>query len=358
MIITNLPEFGGDLSSEIVSTMRLRETDRLRFVSGYVGEETINALEKSLSSMTHISIELVVGMAAREGLSESAYKALLKLNEVLISRTHPKSYRQGVYAYFSGKDGSRSRGMHAKAYLFDIKDTKKLIVGSSNYSRSGLQIGGNVEMNVVETGTHTCIEFEKFYENLHRNKNIVRLDQIQDFPIKGKAKQRRTTVTGLTKVARPTSFKNFKYVDIDLARNIEKQTGSNLNCCFGKGRETKKTGIIRVRTWYEIEIISNSKTTRNPQYPKGDFLATTSDGYQFMATTNGDNYKNLRSKGDLQTFGIWLKGKLEDAGCLSDNPQEMVTLSTFADYGNSILRIYRPDKNSAILHFPQKASDL
>jgi hypothetical protein len=358
MIITNTPKFGGDLGSELINTIMRQDTDRLRMVSGYIGEETINALENSLPRIGHVAIELVVGMAAREGLGESAYKSLLSLNEVLIARSHPTHSRQGVFAYFSGKDGSRSRGMHAKAYLFDCNGNKKLIVGSSNYSRSGLQPNGNVEMNVVEINTPSCLEFEHFFENLHIEKNTVRLDLIRDFPIKGKAVASRKTISGLTRIMKPTGYKTFDFVDIDLARNIEKQTGSNLNCCFGKGRETKKTGEIKVRTWYEIEIISDLTTTKNPQYPKGDFLATTSDGFQFEATTNGDYYKNLRSKGDLKTFGIWLKGRLEDAGALNDDPQEMVTLDTFKKYGNSILRIYRPDKNSAILHFPQDKVEL
>ena len=358
MIITNTSNFGGDLATELTNTMLLRDTDRLRMVSGYIGEETVSALENSLPSLKHVAIELIVGMAAREGLGESAYKSLISLNDALIARSHPKHDRQGVFAYFSGKEGSRSRGMHAKAYLFDCNQKKKLIVGSSNYSRSGIQPNGNVEMNVVEINTPSCLEFEKFFESLHIERNTVRIDQIQDFPIKGKAKSSRKTVSGLRKIAKPTGYKSFSYVDIDLARNIEKQTGSNLNCCFGKGRETKKTGVIKVRTWYEIEIISDLSTTKNPQYPKGDFLALTSDGFEFSATTNGDYYKNLRSKGDLKTFGIWLKGRLEDAGALSDDPQEMVTHETFEEYGNSILRIYRPNSTSAILHFPQDKSDL
>ena len=162
----------------------------------------------------------------------------------------------------------------------------------------------------------------------------------------------------LVKTRKPTDFKKFKFVDIDLARNIDKQTRSNLNCCFGKGRWSRTTGIVRLREWYEVELISTMEVTANPQYPKGEFLATTSDGFEFKAVTNGDYYKNLRSFDDLKILGIWLKGCLEDAGALSDDPQELVTKETFEEYGNHILRIYRPSSKTAVLHFPRNPADL
>jgi hypothetical protein len=359
MLVTNLPAHGGDLSKVFFETLRAPDTQRLRMVSGYVGKEMIAQLHKELSKRDDIAVEMVVGMAAKEGITQATYDALIHLNEELKGRTHPKFKRQGVYAFFSGKDGERSRGMHAKAYLFDRNPGRQLILGSSNFSFSGLNATGNIEMNVIDTSAALADEYAAFFEDLHTNEMAVPIDKVDDFPIRGKAQYKRThSSTTLVKVKKPTDFKKYKYVDIDLGRNIDRQTRSNLNCCFGKGRWARATGVVRLRDWYEVELISPMDVTSNPSYPKGDFLATTSDGFQFKAVTNGDYFKNFRSQDDLKILGIWLKGCLEDAGALSDDPQEMVTKETFEEYGNSILRIYRPSATTAVLHFPRDPTDL
>lgn len=328
-------------------------------VSGYVGKETIVQLRSELGRRKDIAVELVVGMAAKEGLTQSTYDALLDLHGELCSRNHPKYKRQGVYAFFSGPDAQRVRGMHAKAYLFDQGRNRQLIVGSSNFSFSGLSLAGNVEMNLIDTSPAVAHEFEKFYEGLHTGRLALPIDIIENFPIRGKATRARHQSTKLlVKVKPPRDFKVQKHVDIDLARNIERQTRSNLNCCFGKGRWARQTGRVTPRDWYEVELISPIEVTSNPNYPQGEFDAITTDGFSFRAVTNGDYGKNLRSADDLKIMGLWLKGLLEDAGALSDDPQELVTRETFETYGNSILRIYRPVHGPVIFHFPRSTADL
>lgn len=347
------------MSKEFFETFRATQTQRLRMVSGYVGKEMISQLKKAVTARNGVAVELVVGMAAKEGIAQATYDLLIELNDVLKNRNHPKFKRQGVYAFFASREGDRSRGMHAKAYLFDQTSKQKLIVGSSNFSFSGFSSAGNVELNIVDQSPRLADAYSRFFEDLHTNKLAVPIDKVEDFPIRGKAQFRRThSESVLHKVAKPTSFKGFQYVDLDLARNIENQLRSNLNCCFGKGRWSRATGIVRVRDWYEVEIISPMETTSLENYPKGEFVATTSDGYQFKAVTNGDYFKNLRSYDDLKILGVWLKGCLEDSGALSDDPQELVTRDTFENYGNSVLRIYRPNNSTAIFHFPRNPADL
>jgi hypothetical protein len=55
--------------------------------------------------------------------------------------------------------------------------------------------------------------------------------------------------------------------------------------------------------------------------------------------TQGDCFKNLRSKDSLQIFGMWLKGKLEKAGVLKK--YDPVTIDTLREYGNSKLTLYK-----------------
>ena len=65
---------------------------------------------------------------------------------------------------------------------------------------------------------------------------------------------------------------NIPYLDLSLAR-VDNQQRSNLNAFFGKGRWNRKTGTVIPRDWFEVEIIVDIATTKNPIYPQGDFVA-------------------------------------------------------------------------------------
>lgn len=359
MLITNTAGYGGDLSRQFYDQLSSSKTKRVRMISGYVGKESVKKLHDELRKNQQVAVELVVGMAAKEGLNQQTYDALIELHKELKSRRSPEFSRQGVYAFFSGPNGERARGMHAKAYLFDHSKGHQLIIGSSNFSFSGLSAEGNVEMNIVDSNIATVKEFVNFFEALYSQKLAVPIDLVEGFPIRGKAgKNRRKTTVALTKVKAPDDFKMHSYVDIDLSRNIDRQSRSNLNCCFGKGRWSRITGVVRPRDWYEVELISPISVTSNVNYPRGEFDVLTSDGFSFRGVTNGDHDKNFRSADDLKLLGLWLKGRLEDAGVLSDDPQEPVTSETFSEFGNSVIRVYRPSLKSVILHFPRDPADL
>jgi hypothetical protein len=65
--------------------------------------------------------------------------------------------------------------------------------------------------------------------------------------------------------------------------------------------------------------------------------------------TQGDYFKNLRSKDSLQIFGIWLKGKLERAGVLKK--YDPVTIDTLREYGNSQLKLYKISDTEYFMSF-------
>ncbi|MFB8798580.1 MAG: AAA family ATPase [Microcoleus sp.] len=138
------------------------------------------------------------------------------------------------------------------------------------------------------------------------------------------------------------------YVDISLSR-VNDQQKSNLNAFFGKGRESKSTGKVIPRDWYEVEIIVDTETTNNPVYPQGDFTAHTDDGSKFTCRTQGDHYKNLRSKEDLKILGRWIKGKLEQSGALKQF--EPVTSETLQKYGRDYIRLYKLSDSEYYLEF-------
>ena len=145
---------------------------------------------------------------------------------------------------------------------------------------------------------------------------------------------------------------NIPYFDFDLLRIADKQK-SSLNTFFGKGRLNRRTGYVTPRGWYEVELISDGKMRSSPLYPKGKFLAYTNDGYIIPMKSQGGYYKNIRSEGmghgTLQIFGMWIKGKLQDAKVLSI--YQPIIFDTFGDYGRSNLRFYKLDNKKYFLDF-------
>ena len=361
MLITNTDSFGGDLWTPLFDLIRKPGIDSIRIISGYVGAETIDALTSLVPKLAGAEIRMIVGMAYREGLSPKTYGSLKFLHGALSTYGKTWANQSGVYIYFSdAASKSRERGIHAKGYLISSESDRHLFLGSSNFSFSGLNKRGNVELNISELNGHFAVEFEKFFDSFFTNGNAAKIDLIDEFPLRGLASSKRKKNLGaLTRVAKPANFKSSSYVDLDLARNVDSQQKSNLNTCFGRGRWARSSGKVTPRDWYEVEIISNKATTSNANYPKGDFWITTSDGFRFEARTQGDNFKNLRSKVDLKIMGLWLKGSvLEDSGCLTDDPQELVTLDTFQRYGNSVLRLYKISPKEYVAHFPKNLTDL
>ena len=252
MVVTNT-QHGGTMRQQLQARVDDRRTKAVKFLAGYVGAESIEWLLRITQSRPVITIEILCGMGYREGLSADQYARLVELDDILRARD-PKS-RQGVYVFASGPEGSRRRGLHGKAYLIEGIDRKELFVGSSNFSDSGLgdvdnrgKFTGNVEVNSLITDSLEVSRYEAFYEELHQNHALfgnskstrqtsdkwmaVPINEIESFPIKGVAGKRRRSrrrTPDLKKGQVPSGFKAHPYVDIDLARNVDAQAGSNLN---------------------------------------------------------------------------------------------------------------------------------
>lgn len=144
------------------------------------------------------------------------------------------------------------------------------------------------------------------------------------------------------------TYQNLPKVEISLNRIVAKEK-SNLNVYFGKGRMNSKRDKLIPRPWYEIEIICDKQINTHTHYPKGDFIAYTDDGYKIPMRTQGDNYKNLRSKDSLQIFGYWLKGKLEKNQVLKK--YERVTLETLNSYGKHSVDLYKIKEGEYYMSF-------
>ncbi|MGY0399616.1 MAG: restriction endonuclease PLD domain-containing protein [Ostreibacterium sp.] len=296
--------------------------------SGYTSLDIINKYNQNFIDVakTGGTARLLLGMAFYEGLSKKKLSAINSLNEELIGLNS----QSGVYV-------CNGRRFHGKVYHFNDGNNSRFYVGSSNFSMSGLK--RNIECTMPIEIDRQKELLNSFLDDLYSPEYSIKVNNA-DIPIIGKGQklisgQIADRWEALTKYdLKSLKIREKEDFTISLSELAEKEK-SNLNVYFGKGRLNRTTGKISPRPWYEIEIIPRQSVRNSDFYPKGDFLAFTDDGLIIPMRTQGDNYKNLRSKSSLQIFGKWLKGKLEKKECLEK--YKPITSETLEEYGNSEL---------------------
>lgn len=326
---TNTEHHGGNFKS--VLKEEFKSATNIFVATGYSSADILAEFKSDFINIAQGggSVKLLLGLAFYEGLSQ---QKLDILNSLCID-LNQCNQNSGVYV-------SYSRRYHGKVYQFDKVDGEKIFVGSSNFSTSGTS--GNIECTIAVKDDSTKLKVKHFINFLFSDDNaisILKADIVVPGTKKYKQKVSRDSLDSLKRYD-PRSIDTSilpKFV-FDLGRIAGKEK-SSLNTYFGKGRLNSKSGIVTPRPWYEIELIANKALTSNPLYPKGDFDAYTDDGYIIPMGTQGDYNKNIRSKNDLQLFGMWLKGKLQKAGAL--DLLTPVTYDTLIDYGNDKLVFYK-----------------
>lgn len=336
---TNIKKYGGDFRH--VLNREFNNSDNVTIASGYASLDVIQAFEKPFISVAKkggIS-RLLLGMAFYEGLSQKKLDAVTQLNINL------KLYNKN-----SGVFVTNGRRYHGKVYQFDNQGISSIYVGSSNFSASGTK--GNIECTVPIVDDKQKINLISFLNDLYSPSYSIPIDKAE-ITVPGKKKILLNKVENLwnklkTYDTTTVSIGKLPKFVFPLERVAEKEK-SNLNVYFGKGRWSRSTGKTKPRPWYEIELIASNDLNSQPFYPKGDFLAYTDDGLIIPMRTQGDYFKNIRSKQSLQIFGIWLKGKLEKKGVL--RKYEPVTSDTLEEYGNDKLAFYKIGKGKYYMTF-------
>lgn len=328
-MFTNLDAFGGNFRTVLNS--EFNKAKNVTIASGYTSLDIINVYSSEFIRIAQSggTSRLLLGMAFYEGLSQKKYDTLIDFNSKLKSHNNVS----GVFV-------ANGRRYHGKVYYFKQKNRSNIYVGSCNFSTSGTKT--NIECTVSITLDNQKQKIVDFLEELCSRKYAIAIDKAEGIVSTKKQQITLTSQNKLKKLSKynPASIQkqNLSKFIFPLSRVVDKQQ-SNLNVYFAKGRLNTKTGIITPRPWYEIELIADKTIISQPEYPKGDFLAYTDDGYIIPMRTQGDNYKNIRSKDSLQIFGIWLKGKLERARCLKK--YEPVTSDTLIEYGRNELAFYK-----------------
>lgn len=322
---TNTEPFGGNFKELL--KQEFKSSKNIVVASGYASADIIQEFKSDFIKIAKSggSAKLLLGMAFYEGLSQQKLDILSSLC-VDLNKINKKS---GVYVTYTRK-------YHGKVYHFDTGKTDNIFVGSSNFSASGT--AGNIECTIPVNDKSTKTQVKQFLNYLLSKDNSISILKA-DIVVPGSKKYKKTV-----SLVTLDSLKRYDPKSIDISKlpkftypldRVAEKEKSSLNVYFGKGRLNTKTGHVKPRPWYEIELIANVKLSSNPLYPKGDFDAYTDDGYIIPMRTQGDYYKNIRSKKSLQIFGMWLKGKLQKAGALT--PLTPVTNDTLIDYGNDTL---------------------
>lgn len=336
---TNISEHGGDFSE--VLNKEFPNAKNVTIASGYASLDILHKYEKDFFKIAEAggSSRLLLGMAFYEGLSQTKLKAVTKLHNSI------KGFGNGSGVYVCN-----GRRYHGKVYLFEDESHSSLYVGSSNFSSSGVK--GNIECTIPVTVEEQKKSIVRFLEDLYSPDFAITIDKAE-ITVPGKKKVVQKTIENLW-----NSLKRYDAKKVDLSilprfdfplTRVAEMEKSNLNVYFGKGRLNTKTGKIIPRPWYEIELIASNDLNSQPFYPKGDFLAYTDDGIILPMRTQGDYYKNIRSKKSLQLFGMWLKGKLERNGALKK--YEPVTLETLEEYGNDTLSLFKFEEGKYYMKF-------
>lgn len=338
---TNVNRYGGNLKD--VVTRELQHARGAQIATGYVSFDTIKTFSPMMQRIADTGgcAKLLIGMAFYEGLS----KNILELLNGFSKRLEQYENGSGVYV-------AVDRKYHGKIYLFDYENQYRCYVGSSNFSSSGL--AQNIECTILLQDEDTKDKVRNFMDNyLFSRENATSILKA-DITVLGSAEyaKRVRSFRLLEDLQRyePTTINKelFPLIELPLERSVL-QEKSNLNAYFGKGRWSRTTDKVKPRPWYEVEVISDRTVNSNPLYPKGDFTAYTDDGYIMPMKTQGDYFKNLRSTGSLQIFGMWIKGKLQNKNALI--PLTPVTMDTLENYGNRTLRLYKMEENKYYMEF-------
>lgn len=336
---TNLDKHGGNFRDVLDKEFSLAKN--VTIASGYASLDIIHLYQNAFLDIANAGgvSKLLLGMAFYEGLSQKKLDAVTVLNNKL------KKFSNGSGVYVTN-----GRRYHGKVYYFHDETSSSIYVGSSNFSSSGTK--GNIECTVPISVDEDKKTLVNFINDLYSPYYSITIDHVEII-VPGKKKIIINSIENYwdsLKTYDPTSIDTsvlHKFV-FPLKRVAEKEK-SNLNVFFGKGRLNTKTLKITPRPWYEIELIATNDLNSQTYYPKGDFLAYTDDGLIIPMRTQGDYYKNIRSKKSLQIFGIWLKGKLEVSGALKK--YEPVTLETLEEFGNDKLTFYKIEEGKYYMEF-------
>jgi HKD family nuclease len=317
----------------------LDRSSRMDIAVGYITADSLAWLHEALKTMSNIqSVNLVIGMHYWEKFTEREYKTAAEFDTYLRNENRGSLKLVKTFKYH-GKLYSWSDNSGVISGIIGSDNLGGITAGTRSYEVSALFSEQNdaqkIKTFIDDLTLKTTVDvsqYEKDERGFRINTNLLEGHE-------GVLKVERAKTAEYSQNRTNISFAiPLKGVDVSRPRTNRDGGKSNLNCFFGKGRETP-TGKILPRPWYEVELIPGNAITSLPNYPQPNtpFTVVTDDGWTFECQVQGgdDGRKNFRSSGDLQTLGMWIKGRMEDAGALDIG--HLVTTNTISDFGKNVL---------------------
>lgn len=309
LILSNTPPVRLKETKTTSSCFRdmISKADGLKIACGYVSAGSLADLKQVIEVNKKNFLELVIGMHHFEGITRSQYDEAQYLNDYL---------RQ---SYIGGVKISTALKYHGKVYSFlRNKIPFASIVGSSNLN-SAFGFSKSYEVDLLIEDKLKVLEIDNFI-NVLAEKSCIPFAEWEHPPFLNPENSSLLNYDGVEKVSdceRLQVFTNKTNLSFKIPVKSDNTPRSNLNTCFGKGRDNNR-GYVKTRSWYEVELIVPNQITKNPGYPKKgtDFKVYTDDGWSFRCKVSGDFSKNFRSSADLKILGRWIKGRLENQGIL------------------------------------------
>ena len=309
------------------------QADEYDIAVGYVSEDSLTQLHRMVELNNIHRLGLTIGMHYIESFTQRQYNAALQLHKFL-KENHLGEVRLVTPFRF-----------HGKIYLASRENLPFAgIIGSNNLNSIVDDNDKIYESSVLMEDPAFIQDMRDFISQLNNDASYP-IDECKGIKIT-KNNPALDGQEGVTKVD-PHERISFSETGISFEIPIKPEPKSNLNAYFGKGRESKSTGIVIPRHWYEAELIVPKSITSKPFYPQAQtedalFDVITDDGYRFKCKVSGDYSKNFRSADDLKILGRWLKGRMEEKGAL--NAGEPVTREVLYKYGRDTFTLTKTDK--------------
>lgn len=329
VLFSNQPPLAVPATSDFTTAFvqSLVKNSKVTMCTGYVAVDAIVELQMLLEQSPSLTeFKLIVGMAKFDGLTKSQTDSLNLLNNFLTAKKLGCVYvavAMPIHAkvtHFWGSEtgGTVILGSSNLGSLTKSKRQYEVDVCFTNTGRIADQINEFLQKAIFASGkfSDVCKDIPEVVQTSH--------------PILEIGIVRKSPAPGEDSLDRDRTFE----IPISVGAR------SGLNAFFGKGRKSV-AGRLLPRPWYEAELIVPKEITSLAGYPNSPrtnvFRVFTDDGFEFSCKTSGDNYKNLRSQGNLEILGRWIKGRLEASGNL--RPGEVLTTEMLNNYGRSTLAL-------------------
>lgn len=362
---SNETKFDSKFDKALIPLIRRSDCNEFTVASGYVGIPILKRMEAKLVAVAKRGVcRIIIGMIYHEGCSQNTKLELEKLD----SKLRAVNSASGIFI-------TRFQ-YHGKIYKVANNNSVSLFVGSSNFS--DMSWNSRIEFNISVDDTGLKLKTIDFINYLFNHKETIALGRHQ-LKIKSKgnkkvkiSKELKSYIVPNSEYdALPSPIGQFEHL-----LRVDSQPKSSLNLFFDKGRSVKGKNRYAPRPWYEVELTFKAEEIKNPLYPKtilnpkrkkrssnsriGEFVAYIKDGnivYKIGMKVHASKGKNISSAdefGGRSTLGQYLKGKLQNAGVLSEG--QRITSDILAEYGRDTVIFKKINDTTYVIDFTVHAN--